>query len=135
MGERLLQVFSGWACFGLVVRDGLVVDAPPIARHLAGRPEAWVWDACRGNVSVVSDSDWCEYGQLPVSMCAHCTAARPAMDFTFAETYAIAEAAADRPRRIEALYDGLCRRCGCRWEPGVMIEYDEDESAWCHAQC
>lgn len=39
MTERLIWVSLPWATFGLAVSDGLVADAPPIARWALGRSE------------------------------------------------------------------------------------------------
>lgn len=36
---------------------------------------------------------------------------------------------------IEARYDGRCRACANRWEPGDAICFDEDEGAWICAGC
>ena len=34
---RLLQVDTGYACFGVVVRNGIVVEAAPIAKWAVGK--------------------------------------------------------------------------------------------------
>ncbi|WP_158230692.1 hypothetical protein [Frankia sp. CcI49] len=48
----MIVVLLPYATFGLVVRDGLVVLAPPISRRSLGRPAREVWDyyARRGRV-------------------------------------------------------------------------------------
>lgn len=47
---RLLQVDVGYACFGVVVEGGKVVDAAPIGRWMIGKDEGVVraWVAQKG---------------------------------------------------------------------------------------
>jgi hypothetical protein len=37
-GNCLVQVNTGFATFGLIVKDGIVVQAPPISHTSVGRP-------------------------------------------------------------------------------------------------
>lgn len=39
MADRWVQVTMGRACFGICIRDGIVVMAAPIAKWAVGRPE------------------------------------------------------------------------------------------------
>lgn len=50
--DAVIVVLLPHAVFGLVVRDGAVVLAPPISRRSLGRPARQVWDyyARRGRV-------------------------------------------------------------------------------------
>lgn len=45
--RTMVRVSLSWACFGLGVRDGLVVWAAPIARWAIGKPETVVADYYR----------------------------------------------------------------------------------------
>ena len=47
MTERWIWVSLSYATFGLAVRDGIVVDAAPIARWAIGKPEQKVADFYR----------------------------------------------------------------------------------------
>lgn len=38
----MIVVLLSYATFGLIVRDGRVVDGPPISRRSVGRPARWV---------------------------------------------------------------------------------------------
>jgi hypothetical protein len=44
--DRLVYVRMPYATYGLIIRNGRVVEAPPIARWMVGRPEhemaAWI---------------------------------------------------------------------------------------------
>jgi hypothetical protein len=42
MSEALIQVDTGYACFCLVVRDGVVVEAAPIAKWVMGKSVEYV---------------------------------------------------------------------------------------------
>jgi len=44
---RLIWVSLTYATFGLVVRDGRIVDGPPISRWTIGKPERQVADYYR----------------------------------------------------------------------------------------
>jgi hypothetical protein len=40
----VIRVELPWACFGLLVHDGRVAGAPPIASWCTGRPAPAMWD-------------------------------------------------------------------------------------------
>lgn len=56
----LYQIDTGYACFGIVVTDGKVTDAPPIAKWAIGEQVDFVLDYYRecknATVTVVQES-------------------------------------------------------------------------------
>lgn len=74
---------------------------------------------------MVSQDDWCDYGDMPKSMCDHCR-----------NKGKIPKAAEKRTRpddgtRKVAAYESICV-CGRRIDPGDMLAYSELKSAWVH---
>ena len=56
MGEELIIIDTGYAYFGLLARDGIIVQAPPIARWTIGKEVEWVMAWYVRKAQVVSRS-------------------------------------------------------------------------------
>jgi hypothetical protein len=149
IAEHLLYAYRGgprpWCC-GAVVRGGVVSEAAPKIRdRVLGLPagvavrelqaigatvEAWY--------PVTETSDFCEFGQLPKAMCAHCRAARvvTAVQPDFAR---LAEQAEEGEQEtgplIQARYGGRCRGCGGDILVGDFIAWSGGEGRYVCADC
>ena len=53
----------------------------------------------------------------------------------FAALFAQAQRGDGLGRWITAQYDGICRGCGFRWEPGDMIRFAESEDGFVCSEC
>ena len=82
---------------------------------------------------------FCEWSQLPAGMCDHCRRRRvvTAVPVNFAALAELAEQGLEREVGpfIEARYEGTCRGCGGRWEPGDFIAFAAGEDGWICADC
>ena len=57
--SKLVEVTSSYASYGIVVRDGIVVDAPPIAKWLIGKSSVFarIWIRDKDGTAKLIDKD------------------------------------------------------------------------------
>jgi hypothetical protein len=131
-------------CCYAIIRDGLVSEAAPLIRDkILGLPVALAVAELTAMGATVWEhpmpEPFCDFGQLPRSMCAHCLADRSVVTAVQPDFARIAELASDDGDGvgpfIEALYHGRCRGCGGRWEPGDFIAWSSGEDHWVCADC
>jgi hypothetical protein len=77
---------------------------------------------------------------LEQSSCSLCSQSRGIAQFLPADWDRLADlafrAATDQLGVwIESRYNGTCRGCGDRWEPGELIRYDDAAGGWVCALC
>jgi len=87
----------------------------------------------------MADDPFCDFGQLPRSMCGHCRRDRSVVTAVQPDFARLADMASEADEGVgplvPAYYDSRCRGCGGDILAGDFIAYSEAEGKYVCADC